>query len=268
MDGWIKLWRDILEDGWYMSLTDKQKLAWIHLLATVNYMPSEYGCKRCGKAFNLPAGATAKTYRTLASMAGVGEQVMRGLLKKATEKGSLRVLHRSHCHTIYVVDNWDIYQGSNSETTLRQLRGNSHVTQEEEGKKGRREEVKTPKPKKQPSAPSQALDLGSDLLRAITRWKPDHRLADLADGKKQDWIANQALHLDKINRLDKVPWSRIARVIEWLPSSDFWAPNIQGAAKLRAQFDRLEAEMRNPRGRRGQQREMLPDHIRPLGEVK
>lgn len=89
----------------------------------------------------------------------------------------------------------------------------------------------------------------SDLLKdSILSWKPDHRISTLVWDTcpaRSAW----ALDIDRLNRLDKVSWERIERVVRWLPDSGFWTKNIQSGATLRKQFDRLEAEMDNPRGK-------------------
>ena len=78
MDGYVKLYRSVREDGWFQSLTDRQKLAWIYLLLEVNWQPSEFGCSRCGEVFNLPAGSTAKSLSTLSNRMGCTIKVLRG----------------------------------------------------------------------------------------------------------------------------------------------------------------------------------------------
>lgn len=82
----------------------------------------------------------------------------------------------------------------------------------------------------------------ADLLwRSILKWKPDHRLASGLPLTNRTRWAND---IDKLHRINCVSWDRIEAVIHWLPTSDFWAPNVQSGAKLRKQFDRLESEAR------------------------
>ena len=97
--------------------------------------------------------------------------------------------------------------------------------------------------KKKPAAVNgQAVRCSWDLLKAITTWKPDHRLASNDRTQDLNWVDKQAPHFDKLERLDKVSWDRIGKVLAWLPTDDFWPPNIQTGAKFRKQFDRLEAQ--------------------------
>jgi len=245
MDGWIRLYRRLLEDGWYLALTDAQARAWVHLLLLVNWKESEWCCHKCSTQAILPAGATAKTFRTLAQRAHVGEHVMRKLLEKALRAGKLEVLYLSGCHKVYLVVNWQKYQEA---VTTRSQSGHDAVTEwshEEEGKKERREQTTTPAAPP-PVFPLRALEAAGWLHGAILAWKPDHRLSSHSASQKDAWEHQQAPHLDKLNRLDGVNWERISAVLRWLPGDDFWPANIQSGAKFRAKFDTLEAKMRKP----------------------
>ena len=108
--GWIKIHRGIIRDGWYQSLTDLQKLAWFNLLVTVNWQPSEFGCKNCGEIMELPAGATGKSIQTLAATFKQGAHVVRGMLDKAVRNGTVTRRVKPRCHSVYVVVNWEKYQ--------------------------------------------------------------------------------------------------------------------------------------------------------------
>ena len=146
LEGYIKLHRAMRDDGLYQSFTDLQKLAWIHFLLEVNWKPSEFGCSKCGKLFKLPAGATAKSLDTLAQGIGLGRQVVRGMLDRATKHGSITRNIRARCHSIYVVENWHKYQWSNTPLTHPQHTLNTPSTSEEEGKKERRAAAPAKKP--------------------------------------------------------------------------------------------------------------------------
>jgi hypothetical protein len=148
--GYIKVHRSMLEDGWYQSLTDRQKLAWLHLLMVVNWTPSEFGCRKCGKMWDLPAGAAAKSFRTLAALAGVSEKVMRGMLEKGVAKGTVKSDTRAQCHSVYTIVNWDKYQagekrghreGTEEGTErARETAQRRHVNKKGRTKKGKNEE--------------------------------------------------------------------------------------------------------------------------------
>lgn len=76
-----------------------------------------------------------------------------------------------------------------------------------------------------------ASGLASDLLSAILKTKPDLKKPNL-----EKW----AQEIDRMLDIDKISIERIKKVIEYLPSLDFWKGNILSADKLRKQIDKLE----------------------------
>jgi len=99
------------------------------------------------------------------------------------------------------------------------------------------------------AAPSlESSSMSFRLVDSILKWKGDHKLSRMADAQIREWANRQAIHFDHLNRLDDVSWDRMSAVLCWLPTNDFWPPNVQTGAKFRAQFDRLESEMRKRAG--------------------
>ena len=247
IEGYIKLWRSTLEDGWYQSLTDRQQLAWLHFLLTVNWAPSEYGCRRCGGYWHLPSGATAKSLETLAEHTGASIKVLRAMLAKAAKKGTIKILDRAQCHTIYVVVNWDKYQGGSKtghdgfekQGTERAQRGHREGTeraQEEEREEGKEGKEVPPKPPRGPalSAASQGL---AKWWGDSHPWWQDHDF-----GARE--LAAWAKALDQILRMDKRTELEI-RHLGGLIFGDVrdgggfpgWARNCRTPGKLRQKKD-------------------------------
>jgi hypothetical protein len=110
MARWIRLYESLLDDGLWQLLPGEQAKALIGLLLQVNWQPSEFGCRQCHKIMQLPPGATARSYRTLAERARVSEGCMKRLIANLTKKGFLKNASRPRCHTVYVVKNWEKYQ--------------------------------------------------------------------------------------------------------------------------------------------------------------
>lgn len=90
--------------------------------------------------------------------------------------------------------------------------------------------------KKESSSPSPlAQELATQLLSSIKKSKPD-----LKDPNLKSWT----LEIDRMLRIDKRSPESIKRILEWLPSNNFWSTNILSASKLREKFDQLELKMR------------------------
>lgn len=83
----------------------------------------------------------------------------------------------------------------------------------------------------------QAAELSSMLVQSIKKTKPDAVLRD------KKWIE----HFEKILRIDKRSYEACVKLIEWLPTDDFWSLNILSAEKFRKQFDALELKMKKPK---------------------
>lgn len=85
-----------------------------------------------------------------------------------------------------------------------------------------------------PVASADAEQLAEDLFSSIKKTKEDFRPPNLKVWAKE---------FDLILRIDKRSPEQLKKIIEWLPTSDFWKKNILSPSKLRKQFDRLEIEM-------------------------
>ncbi len=79
----------------------------------------------------------------------------------------------------------------------------------------------------------QAIELANLLFDTVKKTYPKTKKPNL-----EKWADD----MDKIMRLDNWSSDDIKKVLAWLPKSDFWAPNIRSAEKLRKQFGRLELE--------------------------
>ncbi len=258
----ILLWRSLLRDGWFMSLTDSQKWAWIGLLLQVNFAPSEYCCYRCDKEFKLPAGATAKTYRNLAKEAQVGEQVLRTVLRKAVNKGNVTILDRARCHVLYAVENWDKYQGPNAKPTQSQRKANAGITKEQDLSSTKRgSQASKRKAKKGRTAEELLLLFPEDhpARRIMRGWMKtiSYLQTAAAQAEHEDgWLDA----LEKLHRLDGHSWQDIGRLAKWVAQDSFWCTNVESPAKLRKKkdgvkyYDRLWRKMTSgppPRGPKG-----------------
>lgn len=95
--------------------------------------------------------------------------------------------------------------------------------------------------------PAEVVRICDTLRRAILHWKPDHRLS--RPGVYERLASTWSVDVDLLNRVDQVSWERVQNVVSWLAESPdeqaaFWRANVQSGGKLRAQFDTLEARMR------------------------
>jgi len=254
--GYLKLWRMARQDPLLRSLPGEQFKATWGLLCCVNWKAGEYMCPKCGELVEIPEGATVKSVRTLADEGfGVALTTMHRTITRLCRSRFLVRIQSAKCHTVYLVRNWAKYQDSGTPTERGRNADGTRAEQIEEGLTG-----EAGKKKNTRQASAEALSAAASLGRAIVTWKRDHKLAGMAPAQKKSWVEKQAVHLDRMVALDKRTWGRIAEVLRWLPTNEFWAPNILSGAKLREKFDKLEAKMR-PSARVDAEKQLLIDSI-------
>ena len=79
----------------------------------------------------------------------------------------------------------------------------------------------------------------ADLLASLIRERlPKARIPASLD----KW----ATAIDRLNRIDGHDWAEVERVMRWSQADSFWQSNILSGAKLRKQFDTLDAQSRRP----------------------
>lgn len=266
--GWIKLWRSLLKDALWMAMTDSQRVALVGLLLSVNWEEKDHICPRCWKKITVGPGMTTKSIRDLSRGIGVSRKVMHGVLQKLDAIGFLRrekSENRGQCHCLYIINNWEKYQGENEGWDRRGDSEGDNLGDNLGDSEGDRYYIKKVKnislcsksedsepsdPPKKPKTvaplPTEAHEMADLLRECIVEEKPDHKLA------KVDWLKSPqrdkwAKDFDLMNRRDGRSWEDIAEIIRWVAQDDFWGPNVQSAGKLRLQFDRLQAVMRRPK---------------------
>lgn len=108
MDGWIKLYRKILDWEFYTDV--KTFKLWLHLLITCNIVPEKraYG-------YTLKPGQLITKLPKLAAETGLSEKEIRTALSKL-EKGRQITQERTNKFRLITLENWDFYQGLTPET--------------------------------------------------------------------------------------------------------------------------------------------------------
>lgn len=86
---------------------------------------------------------------------------------------------------------------------------------------------------------SEEYRLAKLLFDEIRERKPDF---------KEKNLQAEAHHIDLMIRVDKRDPQKIANVIAWCQTDDFWQNNILSTSKLRKQFDKLELKMNKING--------------------
>jgi len=99
-------------------------------------------------------------------------------------------------------------------------------------------------------APEVAADAAPALHPEAVRlaWKLHGQVAQALPGRKAPKKAPEATvmawadDIEKLERIDGVPYADIDAVLTWLPTDNFWPQNIRSGTKLREKYDDLLAK--------------------------
>lgn len=153
MAGYIKIYRKLLEWGWYDD--SAVKAVFLHLLLTANFRRTEYH----GRA--IERGQAVFGRENLAAAVGITVQQARTALNKLKSTGEITIQSYNK-FSVATIRNFELYQGNdadaeqqdnnqqltnnqptnNQQITIKQPTNNHQLTTSEEGKKERREEIK------------------------------------------------------------------------------------------------------------------------------
>ena len=146
MEGWFKLYRNIIDKPIWLNSTPKQKTILITLLAMANFKPNEWEWK--GQKFEVKEGQFVTSLENIAARCGKGITIqnVRSALKRF-EKLEFLTNESTKSGRLITIENWEFYQceeceankDTNKEVTKNQQRGNKEVTTNKECKKDKNE---------------------------------------------------------------------------------------------------------------------------------
>ena len=145
MDGWLKLYRSILDSAVFQ---DAEVLkVWIWLLCNVSFEQHDTICY--GKVIHLKPGQIATGRKKIAQCADLNENKVYRALNTLKSLGNIEI-KATNRYSIITVVNWEKYQDenvkrtaneqqTNSKTTTDEQQDNNKRTQHKNGKNGKKE---------------------------------------------------------------------------------------------------------------------------------
>ena len=161
-DGWIKIYRELLNKPIWQESTPEQKVILITILLMVNHEPKEWEWK--GEKYIVQPGQCVTSLESIALKAGKGISIqnIRTALKRFKKYGFLTDQSTNKNRLITIV-NWDLYQSqkeepnrqTNMQLTSNQQAANRQLTTNKNDKKDKNDkeivlfpsEYKTEKPR-------------------------------------------------------------------------------------------------------------------------
>lgn len=131
MEGFIKLYRSLLDWEWYVDTNTR--LVFIHLLLNANWEESKY------KGYDVPKGGLVVGLNSLSESIGISVQSVRTALNHLKSTGEITI-KSTNKFSIITIANWEKYQGFSEEVTSKptgeitnnQQTTNKQLTTEEE----------------------------------------------------------------------------------------------------------------------------------------
>ena len=122
-DGFVKLFRSLLQWEWYKNQNTKD--VFIHLLLTANYCDQKY------QGMEIRRGQVLTSYAQVSAQTGISLQCVRTAVKHLESTGELtrKNLLRG---CLFTVNNYDRYQGATCESTSDQQAANMELTSDQQ----------------------------------------------------------------------------------------------------------------------------------------
>lgn len=140
MDGWLKLYRSILDSAVFQ---DSEVLkVWIWLLCNVAFEQHDTICY--GKVIHLKPGQIATGRKKIAQCTDLNENKVYRALTALKSLGNIEI-KSTNKYSIITVVNWDKYQDENGKRTANEQQTNSKTTTEEQQDNSKRTQHKNVK---------------------------------------------------------------------------------------------------------------------------
>ena len=140
MDGWLKLYRSILDSAVFQDAEILK--VWVWLLCNVAFEQHDTICY--GKVINLKPGQIATGRKKIAQCTDLNENKVYRALTVLKSLGNIEI-KATNKYSIITVVNWDKYQDENVKRTSSEQRNNSKTTTEEQQDDSKRTQHKNGK---------------------------------------------------------------------------------------------------------------------------
>lgn len=235
-EGWIKLYRKLLDKAIWECSTPEQKVILITLLLMANHDEKEWEWN--GKKFKCKPGQFVTSLNSIVKKAGKGISIknVRTALEKFKNYEFL-TYESAKTGRLITILNYNVYQCKENKT------GKDTGKQVAKDRQRTGKQVATNKNDKNVRSNNYMSDsneyrLASYLFKFIKRNNPKTKEPNL-----QKWSKT----FDYILRIDKRDIEDVKNVIKFCQDDSFWLKNILSPDKLRKQYDRLLLEMRKPK---------------------
>lgn len=240
--GWIKVYRKIRQS---FVWTDANQLKlWLLILMKASHDGNRFLFN--GQQVDVSSGQFVTGRDAIASEfnAGAkpvqrvsGRQLWRWI--KLFEKEQMLSIKSNTKYSVITVISWGEYQEDDQRLSITSPSSVHQVSTIKNAKNAKNANKRD----SQHSRKREYADDSPELIEATYLWEkiksnnPEHRKPNL-----QAW----ANDIRKMHEIDKRPFDKIHRMIDWCQSDTFWQTNILSVAKLREKYDTMKAQANRP----------------------
>ncbi len=224
--GWIKLHKSLLDWEWYDDKNATRLL--VHLLLSVNYT------KKRWKGIEIEAGSMVTSWENLAIGVGMSVRQVRTAMDKLVSSGEVSRKATNKYQTISLIK-WEKLQ--NNQEVIDSQKGNKTSPQMTGDRQANDKQMTTTKEKKNnknsKKERSKSEKIFSDeVLECYERCLLlfDEALRPKVPSKELKWKET----IERLNRIDKVPFDLIYLITMKAKQDEFWSKNFLSLTKLRS----------------------------------
>lgn len=225
--GWIKLHRSILEWEWYDDHNTTR--LFFHLLLKANHSDAKY------KGVIIKRGTLVTGQDVLASQVGISRMILRTCLERLKLTNEITIKTSGKGSIIQIV-NYNNYQSITSDLTTDKPTDNQQITNDQPAinqrlttnnkNKKEEEEEEEFKEEKRIEKKVYAKDVHTCLYNCL-KFFPKHL------HPSKDVINVWLDTIEKLNRIEKLPFDIIEGIVKKTRNDDFWSKNFLSIPKLR-----------------------------------
>lgn len=230
-EGWIKLYRKIMESSFYRD--SELVHLWVHLMLNAKKFPVKWDWG--GQEITLNPGQFITGRKKISEQTGINESKVQRGLKKFETCHMIEQQSNNRSRLITIVS-WDRHQEDEQPANNKRTPTEQPANTNKESKKVRKKELNKTKSKKTFSDDSREMKICKYFFAVLQKSRPEQ-----SEPNWQNWCKDIDLFLRKLKPTNE----QIKQVINFAhdpanASDKFsWIPNLRSPKKLRQHFEQI-----------------------------
>lgn len=243
MEGYIKLYRQIVSNWMWSDRPFAKGQAWIDLMMQANHKDAKFLLGN--EVEEASRGQLITSEKKLMERWGWSKTKVRAFLS-LLEREQMIVKKTDQKKTVLTLCNYSVFQ--DIQTTEKPQKDHEETASRPQkdtnnNDKNDKKDIYTPEPPSGRSRKTPVFDAESKPYRCAVYLA--NKIKERVPDKKipAQFMQTWAHEMDKLNRIDGHKWEDIAAVLDFSQQDKFWSKQILSGGNLRKHFDRLYLNM-------------------------